>query len=276
MVNPNAPHFILAAIKRIYPELPALIDGNWEQVGPQVDDDIRQLEEQPNAYMPATQLVQTLSSFGPAIERLNAELKVQVVVYQNIAEPLNEIASTLDVDEGAIDGLYAAMSSRLQWDVDRSTIPEVDDHNQRTITFTQDGFEGAKSVKFRNMRLDMSDFTKLAAGFMTTGADLMDKPHPLLIAAGILLTINVLQDTIKIKLSEQDASVFWGMIQLDDKKTLAEADILESTNVARDQYGLELLTDLNIRNSLRKLANINSIEKVDDGYRVIEKYKITD
>ncbi|MBK8024767.1 MAG: hypothetical protein IPK19_25945 [Chloroflexi bacterium] len=177
-------------------------------------------------------------------------------------------------------GLTAAAYNRMTWEVDPETIPEPDDDvRTRGIALGEGGVGGAKSVKFRNMQLDLGDFAKISAGFITTGFDIIDKPHPLLIAAGVLLTVYALHDTMKIELSEQEASVFWGMIQATGTMKgagLKLLTILETTNAERAKYHLDALTENQIQYSLDKLVRIHSVEITGKTYRIIERYTLKD
>ncbi len=275
--NYNAPHYTLAAVKRIYDDLPDLVGRDeWGTLRPQIDEHIAQLEAQPNNLLAATQLRSLLWPHTAANQRLTGEMQVQEVISRNIAGPLRDIASSLGFDPDTVDGLSAAAYARLEWEADPATIPAPDDDlSQRTVTFNQGPVGEAKSVKLKNMRLDLGDFTQIAAGFVTTGFDILDKPHPLLIAAGILLTVNALHGAMKIELSEQEASVFWGMIQAGERD-LTEAAILTATNAEREKYGLPALNDTQLRHSLSRLAQIKSIAQTGDTYRIIEKYTVKD
>ncbi len=275
--NPNAPHFVLAAVKRLYAVLPDLVgETAWNEIQDQVDAYIAALETKPNEYLVSTQLVGLLAQYESARQRLAAEIKVQEVISRNIAAQMQVIAQALGFDPTTTDGLSAAAYAHLEWEVDPATIPAPGEDANRSITMTEGGVGGAKSVKFKNMRLDLGDFSKIAAGFVTTGFDILDKPHPLLIAAGVLLTIHALHDTMKIDLSEQEASVFWGMIHSGKLKP-TKTEIMNATNAEREKYGLEPLKEAQVRHSLVKLAQIKSIEQTGDStYRIIENYTIKD
>jgi len=279
LLNPNAPYFILVAVKRIYADLPILVtQDTWGRIQPQVDAYIATLEAQPNAYLVSTQLLGLLARYEPARQRLTEEITVQEVISQNIASQMQRIGASLGVDSNSIDGLTAAAYAHLNWKVDPETIPAPDDSTNRGITISESGTK-MKTVKFKNMSLDLSDFAKIAAGFFTTATNIVDKPQPLVMVAGILLTICALHDAMKIDLSEQEASVFWGMIQATGDMRgagLHEATILATTNTNREQYGLALLNEKQVHHSLTKLAQIKSIEKTGDNYYIIEHYKIKD
>jgi predicted anti-sigma-YlaC factor YlaD len=273
--NKNAPHFILAAVTRIYSELPDLIGDDWPTIQPQVDQHIAALKADPNNYAAMGQLSSLFWSYEAAQQRFKAELKVQEIIQQNIHDGMTQIATDLGFDPATVDGLTAAGFANLHWAFDANTVPSVDDTQTRGITMTAGGVEGGQSVKFTNMHLDVGTFSEIAAGFVTTGFDILDKPHPLLIAAGVLLTVRALHNAMKTELSEQEASVFWSMTQAEEKE-LTEETIWHSTNREREKYGLPPLEAVQVRQSLTRLETINSIARDGDTYTVIEKYTIKD
>jgi hypothetical protein len=280
-LNTNAPHFLLAAVSRIYPELPILIGADhWLTVQAQIDTLINGLETQPNNYLAMTQLFGLLSTYEPVRQCLSRDMTIQAVISDNISEQMRQIAQELKLSPESVEGLTAAALARLQWDVDTASIPAVgEEASTRGVTLSDGGIGGAKSVKFKNMKLDLGDAAKLSAGFVTTGFDIIDKPHPLVVAAGVLLTVCALYDAMKTNISEQDASVFWGMIQATGSMKgagLKLPTILEKTNVERAHYHLDALSETQIRYSLEKLERLKSIEKVGDTYRIIERYTIKD
>jgi len=53
----NTPPFVLAAVKRLYPDMPDLVGADaWASLQPQIDSYIGTLEVQPDAYLASTQL----------------------------------------------------------------------------------------------------------------------------------------------------------------------------------------------------------------------------
>lgn len=283
--NPNAPHFILAAVKRIYVDLPLLIGANsWVVIQPQINSLITSLEAHPNAYLASTQLFGLLATYEPARQRIAQELKIQEIIAENISEPMHRISYSLDINPEFIDGLTAAALSHIKWWIDPTTFPPEDEdlHNRGFIL--KDGGVGGATVTFKEMQINPGDFSKLAAGFITTGVGIIAAPSvplamPLLVAAGILSTVSALYDTMKTELSEQDASVFWGMIQATGEMRgsgLYESTIIATTNTEREKFGLEILKEVMVRNSLIKLERIKSIEKTGASYRIIEKYTLKD
>ncbi len=277
--NPNAPHFVLAAVQRIYPELPDLIEtGDWSEIRPSLDDYIGKLEANPNEYLVSTQLFSLLAEHERVRQRLAAEIKVQEVISQIIGSRVEEIATRLGYEPESVDGLSAAAYAKISWEFDPESVPAPEDTAPRSIKLSEGGLGGAQSVKFKNLQLDLGGFSKILAGFLTTGVDIVSKPNPLLIAAAILLTVHALHDAMKTTISEQEASVFWGMIKAMERQNdagLDEETILSVTNEQRLDYGLEPLKAREVRLSLSRLKQIGSVEQVRDVYHVVEGYKVS-
>lgn len=278
-INTRAPHFILASVKRIYPELPTLVGDDWTRIQQEVDELIAQMEARPNQRMASIELMDILAEYDAAQKRLKDENTVQAVISKNIEDDIAEIAQSLGFDADTVDGLVAATYKNMRWDVDKDSIPD-DEVTTKSVTLKPGGVEGGKSVKFKNMNIDWGDFAKISAGFVTTGFDIIDKPHPLLIAAGALLTIAALHDVMTIDLSEQEASVFWGFIVAAGDKSDKQArgsDILTATNTEREKYGRDALNEKQLTQALTKLERIHSIKQIDDTtWQIIERYSVED
>lgn len=95
--DPYAPEFILAAIKRIYPELPILIGKeNWGAIGPTIHEHISEIEnaEKPeHRILPSTKLFGCIEQYEPARKRLISELKIQEIISENISAPFTLYSS---------------------------------------------------------------------------------------------------------------------------------------------------------------------------------------
>ncbi|MBZ0284470.1 MAG: hypothetical protein K8L97_27265 [Anaerolineae bacterium] len=281
--NPNAPHFVLAAVTRIYPHLSSLIGTeNWNTIQPEIDAYIRELEAQPNADLANTQLFGLLARYESARLRMAQELKVQEVITAIISPQMEQFAISLGIDPTSIDGLIAAAYAHMMWEVDPATIPAPEEDVRLKGITLRDGGIGGASVKFKKLQLDLGGGANLAAGFIATAVGIIAAPTvplalPLLVVAGVLSTIGSLHNATKLELSEQEASVFWGMIcAIGEMKGagLYEATIVAATNAEREKYGLEPLKDAQMRHSLTKLERIKCIEKLDNTYRIIEPFTI--
>lgn len=268
--NPNAPYFVLAAAKRIYPDLPSLIGTeNWNAIQPEIVAYIRELETQPNAYLATTQLFGLLAKYEPARLRMAQELKVQEVITAIITPQMEQIAESLGSEPIAIDGLMAVAYTHMTWEVDPTTIPAPEEDVRLKGITLRDGGVGGASVKFKKLQIDLGDFFKLSAGVIAAAIGIIAAPAipavlPLSVVYAVLLTIGSLHDATKLDLSEQEASVFWGMVcAIGEMKGagLYEATILAATNAEREKYGLELLKEAQVHHSLIKLERIKCIER---------------
>jgi hypothetical protein len=278
-VNPNAPHFILAAVKRIYGELPHLVGREaWNSIYTQVDLYIVQLETQSNHYLASTELLGLLARYKPAHQRLSGEMKVQEIITVNIRTTMEKIAKELGIDVNSIDGLIAAAYAHFRWEFDPEIISLEGDVVTRSITERE--LDKAKSVKVQNIRLDLGDFTKISAGFITVAVGIITAPAlpfvmPLLVVAAVLSTLSTLYDAMEIEIEEQEASVLFGMTQalgLMHGAGLRLPTLLKRTNEEREKCGLALLNERQMEHSLQKLEKLKVIKKTGDTYYVIENY----
>lgn len=274
-MNPNAPHSVLAAVQRIYDVLPNLVGTDWSSIQPQVDAHIATLQTQPDAYLASAQLFGLLARYEPARLRLSEELIVQQTVAANLSGPLAEIKLSMD------DTLLAVMMSGFVWEVDSSTVPPLDESLKtvRAIAMKDGGADGAKSIKFKNLDLDLGKMMTVGAGFFLAGQDMLDKPTPFMIAGGILVLVGTLLSEMTVKIEQQEATVFWGFIVATNehpKDRQASVDaIFTTTNAERRKRGLPDLTDEQLKHSLYKLEQLGSVERVEgDRYRIIEKFKV--
>lgn len=274
-LNYNAPYFVLAAVKRIYGELPSLTGAEaWSSIQPQVDAHIKTLEAEPDAFLASTQLFGLLAQYEPARQRMADEINIQADLSQSLEKQLRQIAEELGFDTRITAGLTAAALANLAWEADPETIPSAEELQRSRLKLEQGGVGGATSVSFKNMRLSKWDFATVAAGFVTTGFDMANTPHPIFIAGCIVLVARMLRDKMTLHLSEQDASVFWGMIRAGEQGELDKTAIMATTNAEREKYRLDPLSENQLERSLETLEKIKSIEKVGDVYRIIERFKI--
>ncbi len=276
----NAPHYVLAVVKRIYSDLPFLLSPQvWKEIQASVDDRISKLEAQPNSALASTQLLGLLWPYEPVRLGITNEIMIQKVISANITERMKAITASLGVDQSLSDNLSAAAYATMKWEVDPQTIPLPGESVDRTMTFTRGRVDAATSMKFSNMRLTFWDFAKISSGFVMTASSIVDQPYPIVIAAGVLLTLSSIQDAVTTELSAQEASVFWGMIQATGSMTgagLSITSILAKTNEEREHYGLGVLDEKQVRGSLSKLSRIKSIRQTRETYQIIEQFVVED
>jgi hypothetical protein len=272
---------IYTAAKRIYAELPTLIGDGWTEMQPQLDAHMKAVEAAPtmdDAFYPATQIQKLIRQYPDARTRLSDEMRLQATVQRNIAVQLRE----LGFDDEQVQGISPLAFIGIQWEADPDTIPQNEDEiRSRTVTMQRD-FSDGKSVKFSNFELDTGAFMKLSAEFAMIGQDAIDKPKPFVIAAGVLLVLWTLRGEMTEKLTQQEASVFWGVAVACSHKSprvATKTTILEKTNAERGKVGLAPLTDDQLQYSLTRLLEVKSIQRVPgqaDTYEMIENLRIED
>lgn len=277
----KAPLNIYTAARRLYDDLPDLVDDDLPTVQAQLDEQMKAIEAastMDDMRLPSIQIQKILRQYPNANARLNNEMRVQATVQRNIVGQLK----SLELDDELSQQASLLAFIGIQWQVDPDTIPQTEDEiRSRTVTMQRD-FSDGKSVKFSNFELDLTAFMKLSAEFAMIGQDAIDKPKPFVIAAGVLLVLWTLRGEMTEKLTQQEASVFWGMAVACSHKSprvTTKAAILEKTNAEREKVGLAPLTDDQLQYSLTRLLEMKSIARVedkDDTYEMIENLRIED
>jgi hypothetical protein len=253
-------------------ELPALIgDTGWRSEGGQITQlihDLRQTADDKTQEMLLYQLVSVLEIFPSAFRAWKYESNIRS--WRDIYDE-----ATFKRDVSAI--LPANLvNEALEQSYNAAALVFMPGEVHRRISRTPGG--ESKSIKFSNFRIDLGAMTEIVAGAVTAGYDAIKDPHPLVIAAGLLLTVRALLKAITVEISEQEASVFWSFVQAcDEQKTAAEDAIFAKTNLERERLGLQPLTDLAFKGSLEKLKYLKATESIGDKrWRIIENYNIPD
>jgi hypothetical protein len=235
MAELMSPFNIFAAVTRLESELPALVGPEvWTQIGNRVIallDQLRQSNVPNEQRMFAGDLFKLLVAYPDARERLTTELRLQDGIGAELTEDLALLASQFGIDTGNLESQVAAGLFAVRWSIPAETFPNAEEVHTKSITVKEGGLDGAKSVKFRNLDLDFEAASEIAAGAFLQGFAILDKPHPFVIAAGMLLLIRALRKTMTVQISERDASVFWGFIQARNQDNIApESAIFDRTN----------------------------------------------
>lgn len=276
-----SPYNILAALNRIEEELPTLVgEEGWSKIGEDLIttlDKLRLSTDSAEQEELADKLIDLVSGYGQARACLNAEIDVQVAVKDELAGDLKAIAERLaGISKDDAQTFVEAAYYPLGWSFDPEVLSKPDP--ERRITIKPGGLKGGRSIKFSNVHLDLGEMSEMGAGALLLGYDAITKSHPLVIVAGVLLTIRALSKAMTVELSEQEASVFWGFVQSRDRENSASnRAIFEQTNVERRRYGLDALTEAQFKNAMIILEQLKCIEKVEgkpDSWRIIEQYKI--
>lgn len=270
------PERVASALDRLARDLPVLVgEKEWAAVGDRLRAQIELLQrstDQGERLKLAMALIKELAPYPNARTRLWAEINAPDVEWSlesDLAAWVSEVASNVGLDASRVTPLVA---QALQ------LITISDAQQTRRITLHEGGLGGGKSIKLKNLHLDLNQMTTVALGVTTTAGNIMDKPQPLVIAAGVLLTIRSLTDAMTVQISERDASVFWGLVQArHEDNTAPESAIVKHANTARQEIGLDPLEPDQVRNALHVLAQLKAVEAVPEKrntWRILEKYKI--
>ncbi|MEO8391859.1 MAG: hypothetical protein ABI700_02600 [Chloroflexota bacterium] len=261
------PSYVLAAFTNLQPELPDLLGSDvWSRIRDEFQvrfetlisghDDIQQLQA-------AIQLIELIKPYGNARERLQQELDATAALHTFISAKI--------IDPTAAALLEAILPAIQLNDAEANT------ETLRHITLHEGGLGGSKSLKASNLRVDFSQAAEIVAGAIIAGADIIDKPRALIIIGSVLLTISALTKAVTVTVSEQDTSVFWGLIQARGKdNVVSEQKAFTITNRERAKFGLGKLTRRAFTKSLQALRQLKTIEPLpDQHWLLVENYKIT-
>ena len=275
MSNDFYPYQILSAIKRIEAELINIV-GEEDSVIRDVSVLKVKLEQATNRdeqLKLASQLIAHVATNEKIKDILNAELTLQRELWNQLA---SEIPETISLQ--ASKQTVALTTYALKWQLDSEQLPEIDEISERNISIKHGGLGTGKSIKLKNLSLDIGEMSEIAAGIMLAGFNIIDKPHPFVIAAGILFAIRALTKAMTVQLSEGEISVFWGMIQARDAENMTQFEnIVQQTNAERDKSGLDSLTERQVLNALARLEQLKSVEKVAElsgTWRIVERFKV--
>ncbi len=273
MSNPDS---IIQSVRAERARIAKLLGDAWPEFKAQLDNLIEQAEKTKgdNHELWVDELLE-LGLKSPASDVFRSILNQTQPAG---VEPTIITSSTLEPDLVALAAEMRLPASIAKPSADVAARMMLAEHTTRLIDMPPDGLGGGKSIKLRNLHLDVNQLSGLTLGAIAAAQNVVDKPHPLVIAAGVLLTIRSLIDAMTVKISERDATVFWGLIQARGRDdTARESDIREEANKARAEIGLDPLSENEVRNALRTLATLKSVEAVAkkrDTWRVIEKYKV--
>lgn len=276
-----SPLNILTAINRIEKDLETLIGPeDWKRVGSKITAIIHRLRESDNQAEQedlSDELIDIVRDFKSAQDRFRIELEIQAAFKEELAQDLRRITKESS-DNKILETSIEAAHYAVDWSFNPGELPSPEAFRTRRISINPGGKKGGKSIKFSNLRLEFGEMSEIAGGAMLAGYAAIDKPHPLIIAASLLLTIRAVMKAMTVQVSEQDTSVFWGFIQARDRYNQAlEGAILDITNQEREKYGLEPLSQLQLRNSLVNLESLKSVERIASKaglWRIVENYTI--
>lgn len=267
------PDILILTLEQMESELPQLTGSKqWATLYPQYTQYRDQLQAQNNHVVRLQAAANLIDLFAP-YKAVQTQLRVAIEgldIYQTMLTKLADIARQLNAETEIITKLEEAAAFRT--------------HSVQTRLIILHGIgQKAQSIKWQNFEFDFGDaieMTETAAGILAAFSDIIspDSNH-LLAAAGVLLIIRGLLKATTEEISEQDASVFWGVIQAQRHnvaRRVNTARVLEHTNQERAKVHLPSLTEQQVRHALYNLVELGSVEQVDKEHEIwciIEKYK---
>ena len=137
---------------------------------------------------------------------------------------------------------------------------EITDDHDRIRSASHVVLPGVGEASTAMRYLTDRDLPDLIAGLIVGGAGLVGQLNPIVVAAGCAILIRDINNRLSVRISERDASVFWGLIvAADDDGRARESDILVKTNEERREAGLDRISADNTRRGLIVLEKIGSI-----------------
>lgn len=280
MSSTMTPDNIQAALESLESELPSLTGKDaWNTIKDEFHTLKRRLQESDDPEecdRLASELIDLLVPYEDARDRLKEETRLQhirVVLQDTMETDLPAFAATMGMDNMIVEPSAAIVLKSMVVDPEESEV--------RLIKIKEGGIEGGKSIKIHNLHLNLRVMTELIASTTITGTTVITQPDPHIVVAGVLLIINSLTETVTIPLSEEETSVFWGLVLARDSDNSAEEClIVEYTNDERIKHGRQPLTNEGVRGALRRLEKLKSVEPLEgeqdtDIWRIVEKYEIS-
>jgi len=266
------------ALVRLQPELPDLVGpAAWSELAPEMPSILSYLApsyDETARMVAAVDLHHELLPHAAARRRFNEELHLQAALQSMVEDDLAPAATALGLDDRARFRATAAALTLVQGEL---AAPIADEEQPRLVMLGVGGIDGGKVVRLRNLTVDFGRLGELAAGALLTGADMVGTPHPLIVIAGLFLIIRSLREGITAKLDTDEASVFWGFIQVCGRDRRAGVDeIVASTNQERVRYKLGELAPGKVTAALRELERVGALKKEGDVWELVDQYRITE
>lgn len=257
-----APASLLKAFSIIEDDLPLLIgESDWNSMAKEYSRLLHQLrdsQDEETQLELCVELVDLLTPFKPAKSKL-ASIVNSLDLRSRVLTDVALLAEKMNCPAEGIS----------QFNQEISRIP-----SSTKAVFMKEDFSKAKSVKLGNYNFNFGNGAEIAAGIFSLINTTFSENNYLLAAAGILLIAAGLSKALTVEISEQDASVFWGLIKAGETSKTAKVDlILKHTNQEREKVWLDSLSEKEAKNSLLKLSVIGCVQKVNkpkDGWQIIE------
>lgn len=274
MSNISNANDILIALAHLEDELPTLVgEEQWNVIESTFQAQVTQLQQTSDAAQRerlSQELLDMLASSEAASERLKHKVWSVRVLRQLMEEALvSEMGFDPTEIGDNVDFALLTMSPELSI---KDEVP------QRHIIMPIGGVGGAVSISWRHIQRNVGKTAEFAAATVMTGSDIASNPHPLIMTAGMLLAIRSLYNAVTVKISETEASVFWGFILARNEQNIAtEAQIIKETNYQREKREFEALAPKQVRRALYNLRSMKSVEKVAGQpkmWKMIENFNI--
>jgi hypothetical protein len=272
------PDNILGAFAVLESELPLLTGKDWQAVEKKLR--ILKLQIRESKYHEqrdrlVSKIVDLILPYKLARNRFNEEICLQhirSVLQDTLKNDLPEFAKTMGADKKTVKA-SADVALKLLATESKSSGAGV-----RLVKIKPGGVDGGKTIKTRNLHLDPAVLIDLGAGATMMVSKIVGQPHPIIILAGILLTIRALSKAITCSISEREASVFWGLIQAQRAGACVDKPaITKHTNNERTKYGLYQLSENQVTDALKKLRALKCVELSEqkpDTWLIVEDYEI--
>jgi len=223
----------------------------------------------------ASKIVDIILPYELARDRFNEEICLQhirSVLKDTLENDLPEFARTMGADKKTVK---ASTDVALKLLATESTSSGA---GVRLVKIKPGGIDGGKTIKTRNLHLELGVLIDLGAGATMTVSKIVGQPHPIIIIAGILLTIRAVSKAMTFPISEREASVFWGLIQAQRASACADKPAIAThTNNERTKYGLCALGENQATDALKRLHALKCVELSEqkpDTWLIVEDYDI--
>jgi hypothetical protein len=275
-MTPYSPDNQWLALMRIRAELPDLVEPadrpSVEAALPSLAARLEPANDKSARLAAALDLQDLIAPHPAARSRFLAELHIQAGLQAMLDVRLAEVVTALSVDAAALEPSLAlalrAVSAQLAEPVQAADQP-------RLVKIGVGGRDGGQVVRLRNLTIDFKALITLFAGIVLTRADVIGAPDPLTVVSGLFLIVTGLIDGMTIEVNTDEASVFWGFIQVCGRDQLAaEAEIIDETNLWRASYKLPPLTPGEIATALHKLVTLGVLVVSKGGWQLVDRYEI--
>lgn len=259
------------------------LDGNTEWIAlSELKDELTELvknDEAPSIIAKYNErYVQVLEAHN-GIDQAQSMMDLIDLVSQqpSLNTRFQELRDRVD-DHRWITSHLVELSHQLGLEEEQALRNALSNNHLRIVTLYSAGIGPAKSIKVENIEFDLGEFAQLAASILLAVYGLNSKPNPLFVSALFLVVLASIYKASTREISEQEASVFWGLVASSGVETTAHIDsIVEHTNAERARVNLPPLAQEQVLSSLGRLEQIETVSRVSDSsiyWKATEHYKV--